>query len=245
MKYYSFVVLLVLILFASSNSYSRDITTFSTNIPEYLPEELEIELALSAGPHAIRENATVLVLTESGYKTAREGSNGFLCLVVRGNARFPDIIAPICYDEVGAKSLAKVTIDRQNFQKQGMTPQEVQLQIASGFQSGYYPTPEKAGIMYMLSPVLYVPDPENRGSMFTYIPHYMMYTPNMDVKQLGFEAPETRTKEHMFSGLPFVNGSGPHTLLVIPVGEKERMHIADEHKDLIKKMKEFIPLDVK
>ena len=242
MKHLFYLSLFLMVTFSvNANSVSLKEST----LPDYLPQDLEIELALSAGPEAIRKDATVLVLTETGYKTAKEGSNGFLCLVVRGNARFPDIIAPICYDEVGAKSLAKVEIDKQNLQKQGKTPREVQLQIARGFQNGYYPTPERAGIMYMLSPVLYVPDPEKRGEMFTFIPHYMMYSPNMNVEQLGFSSAEARTKKHMYSGLPFVNGNGPHSLMVIPLGEKERMLLADEHKELISKMKKYIPINIK
>lgn len=220
-------------------------TANDASLPAYLPEDLEIELALSAGPKAIREAATVLVLTETGYKTAKEGTNGFLCLVVRGNARFPDIVAPICYDEIGAKTIGKVHIDSQNMRKQGVEEAEVQRRIANGFRNGEYPTPEKAGLIYMLSPVVYVPDTEVRGEMMTYIPHYMIYAPYLTAEEIGFESSVTRTKNHMFSGLPFINGNGPHKLLVIPIGEKERMEVAKDHEQLITKMKEYLPLEIK
>lgn len=216
-----------------------------TSLPEYLPQDLEIELALSAGPVTIRQEASVMVLTEAGYKTVKEGSNGFLCLVVRGNIRFPEILAPICYDEQGAKTIAKVHIESQNLRKQGLEETEVQQRIANGFRQGVFPTPQKSGIIYMLSPVVYVPDTEERGKMMTYIPHFMMYAPYLSPEDIGFETSVTRTKEHMFSGMPFMNGNGPHNLLVIPLGEKERMEIAKEHKELISKMKEYLPLEIK
>jgi len=240
---FAFACLFVLTV---ANTTSTNIYIFASDkaLPEYLPEELEIELALSAGPEVIRKDASVMVLTESGYKKVKEGTNGFLCLVVRGNARFPDILAPICYDEEGAKTVARVHIDAQNLRKQGVEESEVQQQITQGFQSGKYKAPQKSGLIYMLSPVVYVPDTEERGKMMTYIPHYMVYAPYLTAEEIGFESSVISTKKHMFSGLPFINGNGPHKLLVIPVGEKERAEIAKEHKQLISKMKAFLPLEI-
>ena len=50
----------------------------------------EIALARSAAPDAISKNATVLVLTRTGYQTAATGTNGFVCLVARGLSGAPD-----------------------------------------------------------------------------------------------------------------------------------------------------------
>src|SRR5258707_15641441 len=41
----------------------------------------EIALARSAAPPSISADATVLVLTRHGYKTASAGKNGWVCLV--------------------------------------------------------------------------------------------------------------------------------------------------------------------
>ncbi len=241
MKHYSLLSIFLVVLFLTSKSATGNEIT----LPEYLPQDLEIELALSAGPMEIRKEASVMILTEEGYKTVKEGSNGFLCLVVRGNSRFPDILAPICYDKQGAETIGKVHIESQNLRKQGLDEAEVQQRIANGFRQGLFPTPLQSGIIYMLSPVVFVPDTEERGKMMTYIPHFMMYAPYMSPEDIGFEASVTRTKKHMFSGMPFMNGNGPHNLLVIPLGEKERMEIAKEHKELIKKMKEYLPLEIR
>jgi hypothetical protein len=51
--------------------------------PQYplLPRDLETELALSAAPRHLRDQASVLVLESSGYVTAKEHAGAFTCLV--------------------------------------------------------------------------------------------------------------------------------------------------------------------
>lgn len=53
---------------------------------EYLMPDrgAEIALARSAAPASVSRDATVLVLGRTGYETAVEGTNGFVCLVDRG-----------------------------------------------------------------------------------------------------------------------------------------------------------------
>jgi hypothetical protein len=48
-----------------------------------LPQEQEIELALSAGPEHLRLDATVYVFGKNGYKKTHTGTNGFTCMVNR------------------------------------------------------------------------------------------------------------------------------------------------------------------
>jgi hypothetical protein len=49
-----------------------------------LPRDLEIQLALSALPPHLRDNATVYVLNpDQGFEVARKGTNGFHALVAR------------------------------------------------------------------------------------------------------------------------------------------------------------------
>src|SRR5712692_5804708 len=51
---------------------------------DLLPRDLEIQLALSALPPHLRDNATVYVLNpEKGFEVARQGTNGFHALVAR------------------------------------------------------------------------------------------------------------------------------------------------------------------
>ena len=50
----------------------------------------EIALARSAAPASISKDATILVMTRTGYETAVQGTNGFVCWVGRGFAGAPD-----------------------------------------------------------------------------------------------------------------------------------------------------------
>ena len=57
---------------------------------ESLPRDLEVQLALSALPPHLRDNATVYALNpDKGFEVARKGTNGFHALVARtGNDMF-------------------------------------------------------------------------------------------------------------------------------------------------------------
>ena len=88
---------------------------------EPLPRDLEIQLALSALPPHLRENATVYVLNpDKGFEVARKGTNEFYALVARtGDDTFrgswpftkyrDDILYPISFDEAGSKAQLRVS----------------------------------------------------------------------------------------------------------------------------------------
>src|SRR5579864_9286571 len=83
---------------------------------EPLPRDLEIQLALSALPPHLRDNATVYVLNpDKGFEVARKGTNGFHAFVARtGDDAFrgawplreyrDDILYPISFDIAGTKA---------------------------------------------------------------------------------------------------------------------------------------------
>ncbi len=53
-------------------------------LPQYLMDRnAEIALARSAAPESISKDASVLVLTPTGWETAVKGTNGFVCMVGR------------------------------------------------------------------------------------------------------------------------------------------------------------------
>src|SRR5262249_28822746 len=80
-------------------------------LSEYqMTRDTEIALAKSAAPANVSSRATIKVLTPSGYQVAREGDNGFVCMVLRGwsaptytPAQFRNLVydatlrAPICF----------------------------------------------------------------------------------------------------------------------------------------------------
>ena len=81
-------------------------------LSQYLmARDAEIALARSAAPSRISDRATIGNLTKSGYEVAREGDNGFVCLVQRGFAApsfsppplrelvyYGKLRAPFCFD---------------------------------------------------------------------------------------------------------------------------------------------------
>jgi hypothetical protein len=88
-------------------------------LAQYLmPLDAEIALARSAAPDSVSGHAEILVLTATGFQTAAKGTNGFVCLVARSwSAGFDDpdfwnprLQAPICYNELAARSQIPATI---------------------------------------------------------------------------------------------------------------------------------------
>src|SRR5260370_15805794 len=72
------------LLFSLTASAQNKETARGTNKLEPLPRDLEIQLALSALPPHLRDNATVYVLNPGkGFEVARKAANGFHALIER------------------------------------------------------------------------------------------------------------------------------------------------------------------
>src|SRR5262245_9383611 len=83
---------------------------------EPLPRDLEIQLALSALPRHLRDNATVYILNPAkGFEIARKGTDDFHAFVARtGDDTFrgswplteyrSDILYPVALDRVGSRA---------------------------------------------------------------------------------------------------------------------------------------------
>jgi len=82
-KVQTIAVILALIFSVTAVAHSQQ-TARGANKIEPLPRDLEIQLALSALPPHLRDNATVYVLSpDMGFEVARKGTNGFHALVAR------------------------------------------------------------------------------------------------------------------------------------------------------------------
>src|SRR5271163_3224361 len=90
-----------------------------------LPRALEIELALNSAPKHLRDGATVLVLESTGYVKAKEGSNGFTCMVTRMDGD----VFPVCWDEEGVRSLLPMYLDDAVLRLKGMPGAEIARKI--------------------------------------------------------------------------------------------------------------------
>ncbi len=209
---------------------------------EPLPRDLEIQLALSALPPHLRDNATVYILNpDKGFEVARKGTNGFHAFVARtGDDAFrgswplaeyrDDILYPISFDSAGAKAQMRVFFDAAEMQAKGTPPGELKKIMKDRLKTGYYKALERVGISYMLSPVLRTYwNPEESDSVVTAnVPHVMYYAPNVSNEDIGGGKP---------AGIyPFVIMPGPHGYIVQLLGLTESAAINKEYEEMLARL---------
>jgi hypothetical protein len=242
------------LLFSLPASAQNKETARGANKLEPLRRDLEIQLALSALPPHLRDNATVYVLNPGkGFEVARKGTNGFHALVARtGDDTFrgtwalreyrDDILYPISFDEAGAKAQMRVFFDAAEMQAKGSPPEELKKIIQERHRTHSYKAPERAGVSYMLSPILrtYVNPDANDDVATANVPHVMHYAPNVSNEDVGGASP-TAEQLHYFSEHgrwqaspdPFVILHGPHGYFVQFVGLTERAAINNEYEEML------------
>ena len=236
------VVIVGLLLFSLTASAENKQTPRVMNKIEPLPRDLEIQLALSALPPHLRDNATVYVLNpDKGFEVARKGTNGFHAFVARiGDDAFrgswplteyrDDILYPISFDSAGAKEQMRVFFDAAEMQAKGTPPGELKKIIQDRYKSGYYKAPERAGISYMLSPILRTYfNPEESDSVATAnIPHVMYYAPDVSSENIG---------AGKLGGMyPFVIMPGHHGYMIQFLGLTERAAINKEYEEMLARL---------
>ena len=208
---------------------------------EPLPRDLEMQLALSALPPHLRDNATIYVLNPArGFEVARQGTNGFHAFVARtGDDTFrgpwpltkyrDDILYPISFDNAGAKAQMRVFFDAAAMQARGTRPGELKRIIQERFQAGYYKAPARAGVSYMLSPVLrtYINPDANDDVITANVPHMMYYAPNVSNEDIGGAQPKPG------SLYPFVILHGPHGYSIQFLGVAETAAVNDEYREML------------
>jgi len=219
--------IILLLLFISTGALAQE-----TNLPKLIPEELEIELALSSLPPHLRDEATVYVYKRGdGLVLKRKGTNGFTAFVER-IAGMPGAFAPVAYDAEGTLSIVPRIIDENKMIEQGKTRDQIDEAITENFANNKYGVPRTTGIAYMLSPVNILPSPLGKPALW--YPHFMVYAPFAKSSDFGFP------KFEWHGYLPIVLNSGPHGLMIIRLGEEETRMIREENKDLISKMEKFL-----
>jgi len=187
---------------------------------EYLmPREAEVALARSAAPANITDKATIKVLTESGYQVAKQGDNGFVCVVMRGwsaptftPAPFRDLVyearvrAPICFNPVAARTVLPLQELRSKLGMQGKGPEQIAEGVQAAYVKGELPEMEGVAFAYMWSADQYL-----APQIGAWHPHVMVYTPYYVNAMLG--------SNEFASELPFVSDDAgtPFAVTVIPV----------------------------
>jgi hypothetical protein len=231
-------VSLGLLLTLPANAQSRQDPGENKRI-EPLPRDLEIQLALSALPPHLRDNATVYVLNpDKGFQVARKGTNGFHAFVARtGDDAFrgswpltkyrDDILYPVSFDEAGARAQMRVFFDVAELQASGAPPGELKRIIQDRYKTKFYKPPARAGISYMLSPVLrtYFNPDESDSVVTANIPHVMYYAPDVSNEDVGGGP--------LGGSYPFVILHGPHGYNIQLLGVAERAAITQGYGEML------------
>jgi hypothetical protein len=168
------------------------------------PRDEQMSLAMSAAPKEVAADATVYILGAKGYEVARQGTNGFDCIVDRDH--LAQGVAPGCYDVEGSRTLLTVILKTEQMRAAGASEDAIQKDIDTGYASGRYKAPAKSGIVYMLSGNNYLYDPGSDS--FKHIPgHLMFYAPYMTPKDLGYKSTPT---------MPFLGDAGkPYAVMIV------------------------------
>jgi hypothetical protein len=210
-------------------------TCFAANVKlERMPESLESRYALSALPPHLRDGATVYLLDPAkGYAVSRKGTNGFNCIVVRSDWQFPtrpfrdDIFWPVCFDAEGSKTLMQDYVTAAELRARGMDAKQVHQEITKKFGTAAYPNPARAGVAYMIAPIIRTVDDTNVPEPKTMnMPHYMFYAPNVKNSDIGGKP---------ISQYPFMLSMSPgrDDFIIMLVGDAEKEKILLEFKDLL------------
>ncbi len=236
------VVIIAGLLFSLAAGAEDKQTAKVMNKIEPLPRDLEIQLALSALPPHLRDNATVYVLNpDKGFEVAREGTNGFHAFVARtGDDSFrgswplteyrDDILYPVSFDSAGVKAQMRVFFDAAAMQAKGMPSGEVKRIIKDRYKTGYYKAPKRAGLSYMLSPILrtYLNNDVDDSVGTLNVPHVMHYAPNVSNEDIG---------GGKLGGMyPFVIMPGPHGYVIQFLGLTERAAINKEYEEMLARL---------
>jgi hypothetical protein len=166
------------------------------SIERYLmsDRDAEIKLARSAAPDSISRNATVLVLGKSGYETAVNGSNGFVCMVERAWTEAidysevwnPKISGPICLNKPAARSLLPAVFKKTRMLLAGYTPAAIAASLRAAYQIKELPLIETGAMSYMMSKSAYLTDSDGHNTS-----HLMFYLGLSDGSTLGADLPKS------------------------------------------------------
>jgi len=151
----------------------------------------EIALARSAAPASISKDATVLVMTRTGYETAVTGSNGFVCWVARGFAGAtdwperwnPKIRAAGCDNPQAARTVTEIAKLRTAMTLTGHSDAEVAARIQVALRSKKIAALAAGAMCYMMSKSSYLSHEGDHD-----MAHVMFYVPLKDGADWGANA---------------------------------------------------------
>jgi hypothetical protein len=173
---------------------------------ESLPVAEEIALARSAAPPSIAANARVLMLGDTGYVVAADGSPDVTCVVNRSWNRS---VEPHCYDAEAAATVMRIELRRNWLRHAGRTEADIATDLANGLRRGDLRLPTRPALSYMMSAHQVLYDDAGRF-VGRWHPHLMIYYPKLRSPDLGLPAtPEMRV------GMVAGEGTDESSLIII------------------------------
>jgi hypothetical protein len=160
-------------------------------ISQYMmPRDAEIAMARSAAPPSISANATVLVMTKTGYDTAAKGTNGWVCVVGRmwtAGLDDPEFWNPkgrgaACLNPAAVQSVLPFYIARTEWALAGDTRDEIAKKSQAGYADHQFGEPR--GFALMLSKESYLND-DVKGP---WRPHIMPFVAKDQLDAWGADA---------------------------------------------------------
>jgi hypothetical protein len=176
----------------------------------------EIALARSAAPTSISDDATVLVLEKSGYRTAFEGKNGFTCLVERAwmspfdSPEFwnPKMRGPICYNPAAVRTILPYTANRTRLALTGLSKTQMHESIAAAMAKNELPMPEAGAMSFMMSKSGNLGD-----AVGHWCPHLMFHVPKTENVSWGADL----TGSPVLYNDQYRDVPEPETIFMVPV----------------------------
>ncbi|HEX2714703.1 MAG TPA: hypothetical protein VHM88_21120 [Candidatus Acidoferrales bacterium] len=192
-------LLMILLSAITSLVPARGQTPKYPPLSEYMmTREAEIALAKSAAPDSVSDHATIKVFTPSGFQTAIEGDNGFVCIVMRGFTGAPTFTpvqvrayinydgktrAPICLDPLAARTILPYYELRTKLGLEGKTAEQIAEGVQAAYAKGQLPKRPEVCFAYMWSA------DQVLGPAGHWHPHLMIYLPYYETL-LGTRHPE-------------------------------------------------------
>src|SRR5262245_18774242 len=157
------------------------------NVAVVLPREREIELATTAAPPDIGGKAAVYVFTAKGYEKARDGENGFTCLVNRDSElEGYHVLKPTCWDPHGSRTIVPAVLEIAKRRAAGQSVDDVKAGVRQLIKDGKLQLFDKVGVAYMLQGDISDYDAATgtiAKRMFP--PHMMIYAPGITAQDVG------------------------------------------------------------
>lgn len=143
-----------------------------------------------------------------------------------------DIYIPLCYDAAGTKAHFQVIMDAAALRARGMSPAALEVEIEKRYRDKTYKAPEKAGLSYMVAPIMRTVGPPDMKVHTMSMPHLMFYAAGITNEDIG-AVPELSDPSSLV--YPFIDrqGNAEQSYMIQLMGEAEKARIVADEKTLL------------